>query len=45
MVNYPNNLNDIYDIYSGPCILRSPIQPRKRGLKFEVVWKWKEYLN
>ncbi len=25
--------------YSGPCILRSPLQPEKYGLKLEVVLK------
>ncbi len=27
-------------LYSGPCILRPPLQPRKYGLKLEVVLKW-----
>ncbi len=29
--------------YSGPCILRPPVQPEKNiGLKLEVVLKWKD---
>ncbi len=28
--------------YSGPCILRPPIQPGKCGLKLEVVLKFKD---
>ncbi len=31
-------------IYSGPCILRPPIQPRKYGLKLEVVLKSSDFL-
>ncbi len=29
-------------IYSGPCILRPPLQPDKYGLKLEVVLKWRD---
>ena len=28
--------------YSGPCILRPPLQPGKYGLKLEVVLKWRD---
>ena len=28
--------------YSGPCILRPPLQPDKFGLKLEVVLKWRD---
>ena len=28
-------------MYSGPCILRPPLQPEKNGLKLEVVLKWR----
>ncbi len=28
--------------YSGPCILRQPLQPDKYGLKLEVVLKWRD---
>ncbi len=31
-------------IYSGPCILRPPIQPEKYGLKLKMVLKWIEGL-
>ncbi len=29
-------------MYSGPCILRPPLQPDKYGLKVEVVLKWRD---
>ncbi len=29
-------------IYLGPCILRSPIDPGKYGLKFKVVLEWRD---
>ncbi len=29
-------------VYSGPCIIRQPIQPEKYDLKFEVVLKWRD---
>ncbi len=28
--------------YSGPCILRPPLQPEKYGLKLKVVLKWRD---
>ncbi len=28
--------------YSGPCILRPPLQPEKYGLKLQVVLKWRD---
>ncbi len=28
--------------YSGPCILRPPLQPGKYGLILEVVLKWRD---
>ena len=29
-------------MYSGPCILRPPVQPEIYGLKLEVVLKWRD---
>ncbi len=29
-------------VYSGPCILRPPLQPDKYGYKLEVVLKWRD---
>ncbi len=29
-------------IYSGPCILRPPLQPERYGLKLKVVLKWRD---
>ena len=29
-------------LYSGPCILRPPIQPEKYGIKLKVVLKWRD---
>ncbi len=29
-------------MYSGPCILRPPLQPGIFGLKWEVVLKWRD---
>ena len=29
-------------MYSGPCILRPPLQPEKYGLKLEVVLKYRD---
>ncbi len=29
-------------MYSGPSILRPPLQPGKYGLKLEVVLKWRD---
>ncbi len=29
-------------VYSGPCILRPPLQAKQYGLKLEVVLKWRD---
>ena len=32
----------LHCMYSGPCILRPPVQPEIYGLKLEVVLKWRD---
>ena len=38
----PVVLTRIQIIYSGFCILRTPVQSEKYGLKFEMLLKWKD---